>query len=211
MDRKNIRTNTASRSSGRKHPAVSLSSFVPKPPGISPPTPIICGVKPKLLILRGAPGSGKTTLAEKMFPTWEHICADDYFTQRDGTYIFDASLLQTSHDVCFKRTGNALRQGKNVVVHNTFRTLSELNRYHEFSKISDARIFRVVSQFKSKHQIPDSIMYRHLHQYEPSPVEKQVRLDIDNPVCPKIIFCEGENKPPVLKDSSTNGDKIHVR
>jgi predicted kinase len=56
-----------------------------------------------LYILRGIPGSGKTTHAKRLAGTnGAVISADDYF-MRDGEYCFDASKLGEAHAACFRR------------------------------------------------------------------------------------------------------------
>lgn len=181
-----------------KRDTVPLSTFTQKPPlgpgqvtmqlpsAVTSPKIQAPVVKPKLLLLRGAPGSGKTTLAQTMFSKWTLICADEYFVQPDGNFEFNVSLLKEAHDDCVERTQLALSEGKNVVVHNTFRTLKELSRYHDFVAITDVRIYRVVSQFKSDHKTPQFTMNKHFKGYEPCSIEHEVKLDLENK---KIIFC----------------------
>jgi primosomal protein N' len=85
--------------------------------------------QPKLLILRGAPGSGKTTLCEHRFKKWTRVSADDFFVDANGYYKFDGSQLQHVHDVYFAKAVEVLGQGKDVIVDNTNRAISEFTRY----------------------------------------------------------------------------------
>ncbi len=68
-----------------------------------------------LQILRGIPGSGKSTYAKSQ--TDAVICsADDFFLQTDGTYVYDKSKIQLAHDACFKKCHDALHNGDSTII-----------------------------------------------------------------------------------------------
>lgn len=58
----------------------------------------------KVLVLRGLPGSGKSTFVEKL-PKYSHhytvVSADHFFT-RTGSYVFDPKKLGEAHAECFR-------------------------------------------------------------------------------------------------------------
>lgn len=81
----------------------------------------------KLILVRGLPSSGKSTLAAKM-ENFEHYETDMY-RSRSGSYIFDHSETLDAHNWCQEKTFNALKEGKNVVVSNTFIRLWEMEAY----------------------------------------------------------------------------------
>ena len=88
-----------------------------------------------LVLIRGIPGSGKSTTARKMKeknPEYIHIEADMFF-MRDGVYVFDASKLGAAHAWCQARTEAELRAGKTVIVSNTFTTIKELLPYFQIA------------------------------------------------------------------------------
>ncbi len=68
----------------------------------------------KVYILRGIPGSGKSTYA-KTIPNAVVCSADDFFV-RNGEYIFDASLLFDAHGLCRRKFMEALVNRTPVVV-----------------------------------------------------------------------------------------------
>jgi predicted kinase len=82
-----------------------------------------------LQILRGIPGSGKSTYAKSQ--TGAVICsADDFFVQPDGTYAYDKSKLQLAHDLCFKKCHDALHAGEQtVIIDNMNATAWEISPY----------------------------------------------------------------------------------
>jgi len=72
----------------------------------------------KLMILRGCPGSGKTTYAKYLAENaWQDgymsviICsADDYFIRPDGVYDFNAKMLKNAHQWCKDRVEKAMSE-----------------------------------------------------------------------------------------------------
>ncbi|XP_075055078.1 NEDD4-binding protein 2-like 1 [Mixophyes fleayi] len=76
-----------------------------------------------IYLLRGLPGSGKTSLARKLkrdFPSALVFSTDDYFIMEDGTYIYDRNLLQDAHRWNQKRARKAMNRGKTpIIIDNT--------------------------------------------------------------------------------------------
>uniref|UniRef100_A0A8D3AEM4 NEDD4 binding protein 2 n=1 Tax=Scophthalmus maximus TaxID=52904 RepID=A0A8D3AEM4_SCOMX len=75
-----------------------------------------------LVMLRGAPGSGKTSLARAMLehnPGGVILCTDDYFA-RLGQYQFDPTALGEAHEWNHKRAKEAFDRGTNpIIIDNT--------------------------------------------------------------------------------------------
>ena len=90
----------------------------------------------KLYLIRGLPGSGKSTFARTIvngtLGNCTHYEADMYF-ERDGVYKFDTSLLGEAHEWCREQTEEDLSRGYNVIVSNTFTTIRELNPYFDIA------------------------------------------------------------------------------
>ncbi len=90
-----------------------------------------------LTIIRGLPGSGKTTMAYSLA---DHdrgdvvVEADLFFENESGEYNFDQSKLTEAHNWCREQVIAALREGKRVFVSNTFTTFSELRPYFDIAK-----------------------------------------------------------------------------
>lgn len=80
----------------------------------------------KALILRGLPGSGKSTYAKRR--KGKVVSADAFFT--DKAYKFDHSQLRAAHIECFKQYLAYLQAGEPlVIVDNTNITAAELSPY----------------------------------------------------------------------------------
>ncbi len=71
-----------------------------------------------VVILRGAPGSGKSTYAKKKYPNYTIVSADDYMMENDE-YVFHPSKLQDAHNACKREFLHALELGEDIVVDNT--------------------------------------------------------------------------------------------
>jgi predicted kinase len=135
---------------------------------------------PQLLLIRGACGAGKSTIAEHYGSQgFVAVSADDYFTH-DGIYDFDSRKLPEAHKWCLNQTIHYLRLGRNVVVHNTFTTLKELNVYLNLSNIFyvQIHIYHVISQYIPTKPIPNYVIARHRNTYEPHWYEWDVTYDI---------------------------------
>jgi hypothetical protein len=82
----------------------------------------------KLIIMRGLPGSGKSSLAQLLSP---NICsADDYFVNDDGVYEFDKGKLTDAHEYCLKKCHKYIDDEQNtIVIDNTNSTHNEYKKY----------------------------------------------------------------------------------
>ncbi|XP_034146999.1 NEDD4-binding protein 2 [Esox lucius] len=92
-------------------------------------TPVFPGARGRLrlegrvlVILRGAPGSGKTTLARAMLEQNPHgvvLSTDDYFCRR-GEYCYDPSVLGEAHEWNHSRAKEAMEASSSpVIIDNT--------------------------------------------------------------------------------------------
>lgn len=85
---------------------------------------------PHLVLMRGVPGSGKSTRAARLKEEkgYEHFEADMFFT-KNGKYAFDINMLPVAHDWCLIKTREALNAGRSVVVANVFETPDDVRPY----------------------------------------------------------------------------------
>lgn len=121
-----------------------------------------------LYIIRGLPGSGKTTLAKKI--AQRHIEADMFHILR-GEYNFDRNNLIKAHDWCKLELERMIRSGVNsIAISNTFSRESE---YSDYIKLADkyGYSFQVitieVSPFGSEHNVPEEVIQKMIDRWEP--------------------------------------------
>jgi len=93
---------------------------------------------PILRLIRGLPGTGKSTYARDLSKrlNLKHFEADMFFCDALGNYKFDPVLLKDAHAWCLEETRHALSQGHGVVVSNTFTQLWEMQPYFDLSRES---------------------------------------------------------------------------
>lgn len=114
-----------------------------------------------LTLIRGMPGSGKTTLATQLAgETGVHLEADQFFTDQEGVYTFDGMKIGEAHEWCQDWTRNSLRLSKNVFVSNTFTTLNELRPYFQIGREFDITPTVILCQndWGSIHDVPVGVL-----------------------------------------------------
>jgi len=93
-------------------------------------------IQPTLIGIRGLPGSGKSSLGERL---GNGIAADDWFMKK-GVYCFDPSKLGEAHADCLQRAQRILAMGQNVAVCNTFTCRWEIEPYVLAASAAQARL-----------------------------------------------------------------------
>ena len=104
----------------------------------------------ELILLRGLPGSGKTTLAKIILQLRstdepEILSADDFFEDKEGDYNFDPTKLKEAHNYCQFRCSERMRQQQaKIVVANTFTQEWEMDEYFKMAERYNYRVHTVV-------------------------------------------------------------------
>lgn len=121
-----------------------------------------------MYIVRGLPGSGKTTLARELVG-FAHVFEADQYFERDGWYQFDATKLKEAHQDCFSRVEEAMTRGCSVAVSNTFTMKWEYEKYVEAAKSAGYTVCVVhcESQFRGLHDVPAETVERMKERWEP--------------------------------------------
>lgn len=119
----------------------------------------------RLILVRGLPGSGKTTYARSL--EIFHVEADMYFVS-DGVYRFDPRYLNIAHHWCQKTAIAAMRKGMDVVVSNTFSQMWEMQPYVEAANVEhyDWQVVHCTGTFTSIHKLPRDIVENMRNRWE---------------------------------------------
>lgn len=123
--------------------------------------------KPKLIIIRGLPGAGKSTLA-KSLTRYIHFEADMFW---GDPYVFDRDRLSEAHEWCETRVAKTLEDLitnprddiDGVVVSNTFTATWEMSAYFTTAMFLDLEMPQVIlvqGDYGSIHGVPDEVVER---------------------------------------------------
>lgn len=118
-----------------------------------------------LLLIRGLPGSGKTTYAKQLAPAYsaDHYEADMFFVDPvSGEYKYDGTKQGGAHEWCQMMVRSALEAKSNAVVSNTLTSFRELNPYLDMAEEGSHRVHVVecTEQFGSSHGLSEDILER---------------------------------------------------
>jgi hypothetical protein len=120
----------------------------------------------QIVLIRGLPGSGKTTMAGVLAKIdYKHFEADMFF-EVDGTYQYDATRIRDAHAWCQRMTREALARGENVVVSNTFTHLREMQPYLEMGA-KTVRVIEANGKWENLHGVPPERLERMAARWEP--------------------------------------------
>ena len=128
----------------------------------------------KLILIRGLPGSGKSTMAKKMlndgvvdrrFEADMWLCLHSAydgnefigFEPRGCAYRWTPMRAKAAHKACIEATTRTLRGGFSVVVSNTFTQAWEMQPYIDAAKAHGAEVEIIVAkgEFGSIHNVPE--------------------------------------------------------
>ena len=121
-----------------------------------------------LVLLRGLPGSGKSTFGKVILPWPESdefrvISADDFFINENGEYIFNPAKLSEAHSSALKSCEVKMQlKISTIVVANTFVTEDELSPYFDLANQYNYKVYSVIVENrhgnKNIHGVPDETL-----------------------------------------------------
>lgn len=122
-----------------------------------------------VVIIRGLPGSGKSTIAKELaeITGMLHVETDMYF-EKNGEYKFNPELLPEAHAWCQEEARKALKSGKGVIVSNTFTRVWEMQPYLDMAEEFGANrlVIKANGNFQNVHGVPDHAIQRMKERWE---------------------------------------------
>ena len=121
---------------------------------------------PKILTLvRGLPGSGKSTFANLITNKFSICEADLFFYDKEGNYNFDGSKIKLAHVWCFNQVRTRMEDNKlnpqfysEIVVSNTFTQEWEMEKYYELAEEYGYKVFSIIVENRhggiNQHGVP---------------------------------------------------------
>jgi len=132
--------------------------------------------KGDLILLRGIPGSGKTTLGHVILKwmssdTTDVLSSDDFFMDEKGNYNFDITKIKEAHNDCQVRCANKMKnEFSKIVVANTFTQEWEMKTYYEMAERYNYRVHSVIVENRhggvNEHNVPDETIEKMRNRFE---------------------------------------------
>lgn len=148
-------------------------------PTSTSPTPSLlhCDWKKELVLVRGLPGSGKTTLARKLTGYWPNdefprVVEADNFFEVDGNYRWHGDLRDLAHQWSLSETFRRLLRHQRVAVANTFIKRWQIIRYIEIARQFQIRVWLLEPE---GHSLPRSVLAeRNVHEVPLQKIEQMM-------------------------------------
>lgn len=131
----------------------------------------------KLYIIRGLPGSGKSTFALNLVGADFLVCEADKYFIVDGKYKFDASKLKEAHESCRNLVETYMKDSlvndqfyREIAVSNTFTQEWEMQAYIDLAKQYGYMIFTVIVENRhegvNQHGVSDEVLTKMRDRFE---------------------------------------------
>ena len=133
---------------------------------------------PKVLTLvRGLPGSGKSTFANTITNKFSVCEADKFFYDKEGNYNFDGSKIKDAHKWCRDAVETRMKDNQanpqfypEIVVSNTFTQEWEMDDYLELAKKYGYRTHSLIvenrHEGKNEHGVPEEKLKQMRDRFE---------------------------------------------
>jgi predicted kinase len=130
-----------------------------------------------LTLVRGLPGSGKSTFANFIWNDYAICEADKFFYDKEGNYNFDATKLREAHEWCRNAVETRMKDNQNnpqfypeIVVSNTFTQKWEMEAYYKLAEQYGYRVFSIIVENRhdgvNQHGVPADKLEQMKNRFE---------------------------------------------
>jgi predicted kinase len=125
----------------------------------------------ELFLLRGLPGSGKTTLAKSIAGSKGWIKeADMYFVDSEGNYNFKPSQIKDAHAWCQEEVEFLMKYEHRVIVSNTFTQEWEMQSYFDLAQKYGYRVYSLIVENRhegvNEHGVPEEKLVQMKNRFQ---------------------------------------------
>jgi predicted kinase len=130
-----------------------------------------------LTLVRGLPGSGKSTFANFIWNDYAICEADKFFYDKEGNYNFDATKLRIAHEWCKNQVEIRMKDNQlneqfypEIVVSNTFTQEWEMEAYYKLAERYGYKVFSIIVENRhdgvNQHGVPDDKLQQMRERFE---------------------------------------------
>lgn len=117
-----------------------------------------------LYLIRGLPGSGKSTFAATLADSLDcnHYEHDQYLFTEEGEYLWTEKRMAYAYRQCLRDTEDTMIEGEPVVVSNVFPTSKSLKNYRKLAEKYGYRVTYIVVENRrggvNIHNVPEEAL-----------------------------------------------------
>jgi predicted kinase len=131
----------------------------------------------KLYIVRGLPGSGKSTFAEALVGSDFLVCEADKYFIVDGEYKFDGTKIKQAHEWCRTKVETYMKDSlvndqfyREIAVSNTFTQEWEMEAYYKLAEQYGYMVFSIIVENRhggvNEHGVPADKLEQMKNRFE---------------------------------------------
>ena len=133
-----------------------------------------------LYIVRGLPGSGKSTFAHSKRFAGALVLENDMYHIRDGVYVYQKENMPDAINWCMTACRYALLHHMDCVVSNTFTKCLYIRQYADLANYMNTqyKVFKCVGHWNNVHNVPSPVLDAMNKQWEDWQGEEVVDFDL---------------------------------
>lgn len=156
-------------------------------------------ILPRLVLIRGLPGSGKSTLVtDYLSKGYRHFEADQFFVI-NGEYLFNREKLAEAHAWCLQQAREALDAGEFVCIANVFATMDDIKPFTHLGV--EWQVVEAAYAGRSIHKVSATTLRLVKSKWVPTS-ELIKALTIKNPLAPVTDTCLHDLSFPMVEFGS---------